>query len=220
MSEPKENKQSSPTGDTASVATVPATPVVAIDPRIVDLLMEDRAEQALERKQQREHNAKKAQLRREGAADAAKNTVETIQACCIAGHQKGGRTRRRNALTDRLVGLHRFISGEYRVHFMCCNFSLWGPRQGGKIPADTREIVWVDKGNGYEKFVNPSFNPARSLPGISYEDALLMTKNDTSNVFSSSETIPLATPAAQELEKENAELKAKLAAMLEKVDAA
>jgi hypothetical protein len=213
----EETKQSSPSGDTGNAVVVqPAPQAVAVDPRVLDILMEDRAIQAMERKKQREHEAKKAALRREGAADAVKNEIETIQACCLKGHQKGGKHRKKTAVTDRLISVHQFIGTEYRVRFLCCGHACWGPRENGKVPADTKETVWRDRGDGFKPEVNPSYNPQRGLPGIGFAEAMLMAQNDTSNVLSKSETV-FANPAvkANELERENAELKAKLAAMAE-----
>jgi hypothetical protein len=110
------------------------------------------------------------------------------------------------------VAVHQFIGTEFRAKFLCCPFFVWGPREGGKVPADTREIVWRDRGDGWQQEPNPSYNPARGLPGISFADAMLLANTKTSNVMSKSETV-FDNPAvkANTLEAENAALKAKLA---------
>jgi hypothetical protein len=217
MSDTNEKKTSpvSDAGNTQQAAAV-APQFVAVDPRVLELLMEDKAEQAALRKQQREHQAKVSQLRREGAADAVKGEVEGIQACCLKGHQKGGKHRKKTAVSDKLISVHQFIGTEWRVRFLCCGLVVWGPRQGGQVPQDTKEIVYRDRGLGFKPEPNPSYNLQKGLPGIGFAEAMLLAQNETSNVLSKSETV-FANPAvkANELERENAELKAKLAAMAE-----
>jgi len=215
MSEQNKKPSPSETASTEVVQMNTAAPIVGLDPRLIDLLIADKAEEALARKSKREHVARKAEASRQGAAVSQQAIVAQIQNCCIAGHQKGGRTRKRNAADDINVAVHQFIGTEYRAKFLCCPFFVWGPRERGKVPADTREIVWRDRGDGWQQEPNPSYNPARGLPGISFADAMLLANTKTSNVMSKSETV-FDNPAvkANTLEAENAALKAKLA-MLE-----
>ena len=72
--------------------------------------------------------------------------------------------------------------------------------------------MWRDRGNGWEQEPNPSYNPSRGLPGISFADAMHLANTKTSNVMSKSETV-FDNPAvkANTLEAENEALKAKLA---------
>lgn len=209
---PEQNKKPSPS-ETASteVQVNTAAPIVGLDSQLVELLLADKAEEALARKNKREHLARKAEASRQGAAVSQQALVAQIQTCCLSNHEKGGRTRRRNATTDVNISVHQFIGTEYRAKFLCCPLFLWGPRQNGKVPADTRETVWRDRGNGWEQEPNPSYNPSRGLPGISFADAMILAQTKTSNTMSKSETV-FDNPAvkANTLEAENVALKAKL----------
>jgi len=192
------------------------TPGVGVDPKLIQLLLEERAETAKEKQAERDQRRRKDAARSASAEDLEAAERTRVQAC---GHLKGGRNRAYNAKTDFALTSHTFIDSVTRIRCSLCGFSVYGPRKGGQVPADTREIVYRDRGNGYESLQNPTYNPAKNKPGISYADATEMLKQ-TTNTPSHSERV-LDNPAAKvaetntkltaaeaEIEKLKAQLKA------------
>jgi hypothetical protein len=196
----------------------PAAPagVPVVDAGLMQLLLEERAEAAAEKQAERENKRRKALARASGAEDLVAAEKTRVQNC---SHLKGGKNRAYNAKTDFAMTQHTFIDSATRIRCSLCGFNVFGPRNRGTVPADSRETIYRDRGNGFEALPNPTYNPERGKPGISYADAQEMLKQ-TTNQPTQSERV-LDNPAAQVAETntkltaaqtEIAELRAKLAA--------
>ncbi|HXP67847.1 MAG TPA: hypothetical protein VOA88_01070 [Candidatus Dormibacteraeota bacterium] len=207
-------KNNKPSTDGTEVAVPAPTQLVAVDPRILNLLMEDKVEAAAERKRQREIAEKRNKARQENSQHSDKMLVEAVRKCCLRGHLKGGKFRKKNAARDVAFSLHTFIGGEQRVKCLLCPFVVWGPRQGGKVAADSRETIWVDNGDGFRSQPNPSYWPERGLPGLGFAEARKLMEDESTNIETKSETV-FTNPqiVSNQLQKENEELKAQLEAL-------
>jgi len=211
-------KNNKPSTEGTEVQAVPApTQLVAVDPRILNILMEDKIEQATERKNAREHAERKRQAYAEGSKVNLANFVNTVRKC---KHLKGIR-RHKNQSIDYNFHLHRFITSEERISCGNCGMKWWGKRQNGAVAADSREVVWLDQGLGFRSHPNPTFlRPGEDpkypdgLPGLSFEDVKKMALESSSNTMTMSEAV-LDNPQikSNQLEKENADLKAQLEAL-------
>ena len=206
------NTPSQADGTQQNVAEQAPVQVVQVDPRILNLLMEDKIEQANERKAKRDAAERKRESYRRGSEANEQLLREAIQKCCKKGHLKGGKYRKKTAVRDVAFALHTFIQGEQRINCMLCGLKVWGPRQGGKVPADSKELVWIDNGNGFRSQPNPSYAPELGLPGIGFAEALKLLQDESTNVESKSETV-ITNPqiTLNQQEKEIADLKARLA---------
>lgn len=193
--------------DTQPENPTPAAPagVPVVDAGLMQLLLEERAEAAAEKQAEREHRRRKALARASGAEDLVAAEKTRVQNC---SHLKGGRHRAYNAKTDFALTQHTFIDSATRIRCSLCGFTVFGPRNRGEVPADTRETIYRDRGNGFEALPNPTCNPERGKPGISYADAVLMLQQ-TTNQPTQSERV-LENPAARVAESDSKLTKAQL----------
>src|SRR6202030_2493888 len=120
---------------------------------VMQILINDAAERALAAEVQRENNRRKAKARAAGAGDTAAEASFAILKC---SHTKGGKLKRKNAAPDASLYMHTFPNRARRIKCQICPLAVWSARPNG-IPADTREFIWRDCGNGMEKRPNPSY---------------------------------------------------------------
>jgi hypothetical protein len=167
--------------------TQAAPQFVAMDPTVANLLTEDAVEKAQERARIRESRLAKQKARMSGAHEAERAAAVLVLRC---DHLKGKAGQRAfGAKVDYALSKHTFVDGTERIKCLKCALAVWNIRNHGKIPADTQQIIWRDRGNGYEQLPNPSYvkgNP--KYPGIGWNEAVALLES-TSNKESKSEVV-------------------------------
>lgn len=183
------------------------TPVVSVGADLVKVLMEqnrllqeDALDRAEERRKKKEEVQRKQDARKRNAGDPEAERNNLIKMC---DHLKGGRFKAQGKI-DYSLSVHTFISGEVRIACQSCPLKLWSARDGGKVPEDTKEWIWITRGKGWEKTPNVS--------GIGFAEARTMLKQSTNKPSSSERVVdnPLGQIAAanQALDAKDAEIAA------------
>jgi hypothetical protein len=153
---------------------------------MMEILVKDAAERAVEAEERRENIRRKAAAR-QSASSEQESARFNRQAKCA--HLKGGAHRSYKAAKDYAVYRHKFIDGSERIKCFLCSMEVRNGSVSRGIPADTRDFIYREHSGVIKKFPNPT--------RLSWDDALELA-NQSSNKFSSSE-IPTAQtqPAAE-----------------------